>query len=143
MPWWAWLAMAAALLAAEVAIQTEFWLAILGASALLVGLCLLGGAPLPLWAQWLGFALLSIVLAVTVRRQIHTKLVAPAEGLEPELVGEHGASQASIAPGGTGSVEVRGSVWRAHNVGARALEPGDAIQVESLDGLTLRVKPLS
>ena len=44
MPWWVWLALGATLLVVEVAVQTEFWLAVLGVAALIVGI-----------AAWMGF----------------------------------------------------------------------------------------
>ena len=37
MPWWAWMAVGVVILVIEVAVQTEFWLAVLGGAALLVG----------------------------------------------------------------------------------------------------------
>jgi membrane protein implicated in regulation of membrane protease activity len=140
MPWWGWLVVGTALLGAEVAIQTEFWLAVLGAAAVAVSLALLAGLSLPVWGQWLGFAGLSVLLAVTVRRQVRDKLASRTPGLKPELLGEHGTSRGEIAPGSIGSVEVRGSTWRARNVGDTALREGDAIRVEAVEGLTLDVR---
>ncbi|MGH0035073.1 MAG: NfeD family protein [Myxococcota bacterium] len=140
MPWWGWLAVGAALLAAEVAVQTEFWLAVLGAAALVVGMGLLVGLDAPVWGQWLAFAVLSIGLAVTVRRQVREKLAGRAPGLKPELIGEHGSCREAIEAGGVGSVEVRGSTWRARNLGSQALSEGDPIRVDSVDGLTLEVR---
>ena len=140
MPWWGWLAVGTALLAAEVAVQTEFWLAVIGAAALGVGGLLLLGVPGPVWLQWLLFAVLSVLLAMTVRRQVSERFARLGKGIEPELIGEHGTSREDIAPGAVGSVEVRGSTWRARNVGGTALGEGDTISVQAVNGLTLDVK---
>lgn len=140
MPWWGWLAVGVALLMVEVLVQTEFWLACLGGAALLVaGLARLGLVD-PVWVQWAAFAGLSVVLAGFVRRQLHEKIVGKAPGLAPELVGEKATVQEEIAPGADGRVTLRGSPWRATNVGTGALAAGEAALVERVDGVVLEVR---
>ena len=58
MPWWGWIFVGATLLAAEVALSTDFYLVFFGAGALVLGVLGLVGLSLPVWAQWLLFALL-------------------------------------------------------------------------------------
>jgi len=141
MPWWIWLAIGVALLIIEIAIQTEFWMAVLGSAALLVGLAVGLGMGGPLWAQWALFGVLSVVLAVSIRRRIHQKFVANAPGLEPDLLGDRVPVASEIPAGGTGEVLLRGSTWRVRNVGSAPLPAGSTAIVERVDGLTLELRP--
>ncbi len=141
MPWWGWLALGAGLLGAEIAIQTEFWLALVGAAAMVMGLVL------PLieddpraWVQWIWFAVLAVVFNALFRRRLHEKLVGRAPGLEPELVGESGVALAAIAPGAQGPVELRGSTWQARNVGPEALAERAPVRVTGVRGILLEVR---
>src|SRR5688500_3855137 len=121
MPWWGWLALGAALLGAEIAVQTEFWLATIGAAAMVLGLGLtLIDAP-RIWVQWIAFAMLAVAFNLLFRRQLHEKLIGQPPGLEPELIGESGVALAAIAPGAQGPVELRGSTWQARNVGTESV----------------------
>ena len=139
MPWWAWLVVGGALLAAEAAVQTEFWLAVLGFAAVVQALLVLGELGGPIWVQWLTFASLSIFLAVFVRRKIVGKLVGAVPGIRPELLGETPTVTEEIAPDRVGSVELRGSVWRARNVGERTLTAGSSPRVVNVDGAVLEI----
>jgi len=44
-----------------------------------------------------------------------------------------------VAPGGEGQIDIRGEIWRAES--AVALEPGTAVRVLAVNGLTLMVEP--
>jgi len=140
MPWWAWLALGAALLAVEISVSTEFWLAMLGVAAFAVSAVLIVGIEPPAWLQWLAFAVLSVLLALTARRRLRDALGGRAPGIAPELIGERGTSREPMAPGALGSVEVRGTTWRARNVGQGPLRSGDPICVERVEGLLLDVR---
>jgi membrane protein implicated in regulation of membrane protease activity len=141
MPWWVWLAIGVGLLIIEITIQMEFWMAVLGSAALLVGLIVFLGIGGPLWAQWGLFAVLSVVLAVSIRRRIHQKFVASAPGLEPDLVGERVPIASEIPIDGSGEVLLRGTTWRARNVGSTPLPAGSTAVIERVDGLTLELRP--
>jgi membrane protein implicated in regulation of membrane protease activity len=140
MPWWGWLVLGTALLGAEVAISTEFWLALVGAAALAMGLLLPLGFEPAIWIQWLAFAALAIAFNVFFRRQLHEKLVGRAPGLAPELVGEQGIALEAIAPGAVGPVEMRGSTWRARNVGEAPLDARTRVEVVGKSGILLEVR---
>ena len=140
MPWWGWLVLGAALLGAEIAISTEFWLALVGAAAMAMGLALSFGFAPPVWIQWLAFAVLAVLFNALFRRQLHEKLVGRAPGLAPELVGESGVALETIAPGAVGPVELRGSTWRARNVGETPLVARAAVRVAGRDGILLEVR---
>ena len=140
MPWWGWLALGAMLLGAEMAVQTEFWLATIGAAAMVMGLGLtLVDAP-HIWVQWIGFAAIAVAFNALFRRQLHEKLVGRPPGLEPELVGESGVALAAIAPGAQGPVELRGSTWQARNVGAESVAARAPVRVMAVRGILLEVR---
>ncbi len=140
MPWWGWLAVGAVLLATEIAVQTDFWLAVLGVAALGVGALARFGLVETTWVQWAAFGVLSVFFAVFVRRKIHEKLVGSAPGIKAELIGEYGTVQAEIAPAGVGTIELRGSSWKARNVGDSPLAVGARVRVEAVDGFLLDVR---
>ena len=135
MPWWGWMALGAALLGAEIAISTDFWLATVGAAALTMGVALtLVEAPRA-WIQWILFAALAVLFNAVVRRRIRSK----PPGLDPELVGESGIALAAIEPGAQGPVELRGTTWQARNVGGEALAARAPVRVTAVRGIMLEV----
>lgn len=143
MPWWGWMAIGALLLAAELGLSADFWLAVVGAAALGTSLLGLFGIDAPIWVQWLVFAGLAVFLAVFVRGPAYERLMAKTEDMAPELVGERGIVVGeAIAPGGTGTVSLRGSTWRARNEGNQALEEGTEAQVDGVKGVMLRVRAI-
>jgi len=140
-PWWGWMAVGAAMLAAELGVSADFWLAVVGAAALGTSLLGLFGFDAPIWTQWAVFAGLAVFFAVFVRGPAYERLMAKTVDLAPELLGERArVVGAAIAPGETGKVELRGSTWRAHNEGTETLEEGATAQVDGVDGVMLRVR---
>jgi membrane protein implicated in regulation of membrane protease activity len=61
-------------------------------------------------------------------------------GIEPGIGGTEGVAIDRIEPGGSGRVELRGSVWRAHNKGNSVIEPGATVYAESTSGVVLDVR---
>jgi membrane protein implicated in regulation of membrane protease activity len=139
MPWWGWILVGAILLGSELFVTTEFYLIFLGLAALAVGLFGLLLFEPAVWQQWLGFAALSVVLLVGVRRRVSTLFGPDAARVRDGVIGETGTAREAIAPGATGQAELRGSVWTVRNVGADALAPGDRLRALEIDGLTLEV----
>jgi len=129
------MALGAALLGAEIAIATDFWLATVGAAAMTMGLGLtLVEAPRA-WIQWILFAALAVLFNAAIRRRFRAK----PPGLDPELVGESGIALAAIEPGAQGPVELRGSTWQARNVGGEALAARAPVRVTAVRGIVLEV----
>ena len=135
MPWWGWLVLGTALLGAEIVVSTDFWLATVGAAALVMGLVL------PLieddpraWVQWIWFAALAVLITGLFRRRLYERLVGRPPGLEPELVGESGVALARDRAGRAGSVELRGTNWQARNVGTEALAARAPVRVTGVAG---------
>jgi membrane protein implicated in regulation of membrane protease activity len=142
MAWWAWIIIGALLLGLELfAIDAQFFLVFIGAGAIVVGLIGMIGIDLPVWAQWLLFAGLSLAAMFTIRRQVyaalHRRPLAKVDGDANQRVRVF----EELLPGKSARIEYRGSGWTALNVGERPIAAGEEVRIESVDGLTLRVRP--
>ena len=122
MSWWAWLVVAVGLLAIEMfAIDAQFYLVFIGVAAAIVGLARLLGVILPVWAQWLGFASLSLIAMGAFRGRVYA-LVRSRTGTVDGAVthGDHVLVPARLPPNESCRVEYRGSTWTARNIGRHA-----------------------
>jgi len=141
MTWWGWCIVGTLLLAAELfAVDAQFYLIFIGASAVLVGFLGVLGIDLPGWAQWLTFAALSIAAMLTVRKQLYEKLRKGPLGNVASDVAQRVRIPEALPPGKTLRVEYRGSGWTALNVGDRPIPAGEEVLIEAVEGLTLRVR---
>ncbi len=142
MPWWGWITVGTLLLVAEITIvDLEFYLVFLGVSALAVGLALVAGLALPFWLQWLAFAALAIVSLVVFRQRIYAHLRPGAEGtIQDGVDGELAIAVASIPPGASGGVMLRGTRWTGRNQGNVVIPAGASCRVERRQGLILDVR---
>ncbi len=137
MPWWSWLILGFALLGGEMLASGGFYLLFLGIGALIVGLLVLANLAGPDWTQWLLFALLSVLSLTMLRSRLASRFL-PAK-TSAEIVGETVELTTAIQPDGVGQARFRGSVWRVHNAGSRALEVGARCRVDEVIGITLTV----
>ncbi len=142
MPWWAWMVLGVVLLAAELGVSADFWLAVVGAAAFGPALMGLMGFEGPIWVQWLVFAGLTVALAVFARGPLYDRLMEGAQDLEPQLLGERAEALEDIPVGGQGQVSLRGSTWNAVNDGGAPIATGATVEVESVEGVVLRVRAL-
>ena len=141
MPWWAWILSGLVLLGLELALGT-FYLVFLGIAAIVVGLLAMFGASGPLWLEWLLFIGFSGALVLLLRKPLLGKFVIQSDTRDIDtLVGLTAVAVESIPPGGIGKVEMRGTVWTAHNESAAAIAPGQRCRVERIQGLSLWVRP--
>jgi hypothetical protein len=141
MQWWTWFVLGTLLLAIELfAIDAQFFLIFVGAAAIVVGLIGMLGINLPVWLQWLVFAALSVVAVATMRKQIYAKLRSRATASVDTDVNKRVRIPEELAPGKSMRVEYRGTGWTALNVGNNAIAAGEEVRIESVDGLTLRVR---
>ena len=141
MVWWGWLVLGAILFGAELLIiDVQFYLVFIGLSAAIVGILEPLGIVLPLWGQWVLFAVLCLISMVTFRRSLYQKLRKGAVGFESISPGETIRVSSEIAPGEKGRVEYRGSQWSARNVGDAAIAAGSTASVVSVDGVTLNIQ---
>ena len=139
MPFWAWIALGAALLATEMfVIDAAFYLFFLGAAALLVAAL----APLgvPVAAQWVVFAITSVVFMVLFRQKLYQKLRGGLPGFEDKSMGKSILISEELAPGATTRVEHRGTSWTAKNVDESAIPAGTHASIHAIDGLTVHLK---
>jgi hypothetical protein len=141
MQWWMWLAGGLALMVAELATPSGFFIMFFGLGALTVGVLARLGAVEALWAQWLLFTALSLAYLLLFRSQLQAWFDVPPPPPVDSLVGVLAVPQGAIEPGEVGRVEVRGSSWSARNVGAAPVYTGQRCTVVSVEGLLLAVRP--
>ena len=143
MAWWSWCILGFVLLGLELfAIDAQFYLVFAGVAAIVVGLLGLVGIALPEWAQWIAFAVLSLVAMFTIRRQIYEKLLSKPGGKVSTDIHQHVVIGQALEPGKSCRIEYRGSGWTAINVGKEPIAAGGDARIESIDGLTLHVRAL-
>ena len=136
-PWWAWLVVGGVLLALELTfIDAAFYLAFLGAAAVLVGIIEVGGAELPLWGQWLLYAVLAVVTMVLFRKRLYDKMRGELPGYDATPVGAEVTVKEAVPAGGQTRVRLRGSQWTATNAGA-AIDAGARVRVVEVSGTEL------
>jgi membrane-bound serine protease (ClpP class) len=87
---------------------------------------------LPVALSFAGILLFLGRLALQSQRQ------RPVTGADA-LIGLQGRARTPVVPGGEGQIDIRGEIWRAES--AVALEPGTAVRVLAVNGLTLMVEP--
>ena len=140
MTWWAWMVLGLVLLGAEMfAIDAQFYLVFLGVSAALVGLLGLFGITMPEWAQWLTFAILSLVFFFSFRQTLYKKLRGGGEDYPETMSGESIRIHEDLAPGAEIRTQYRGSDWTVRNVGSESISGGSRAEVVKVEGLTLHV----
>ena len=141
MEWWGWCILGTLLLGAELfAVDAQFYLVFAGLAAIIVGLLGLLGIDLPVWAQWLSFAVLAVATMFTVRRQIYVKLMSKPLGKVSTDVDQRVVLKEELPPGKACRIEYRGSGWTAINVGERPIGAGESARIDSVDGVTLHVR---
>jgi membrane protein implicated in regulation of membrane protease activity len=138
MQWWAWAAGGAILLGAELAfVDAQFYLVLLGASALFVGVASLLLPELPVWLQWLVFSVLAVVSMVTFRRQVYERMRPKLPLMRTGPAGEMLLVPQDLPPGARCRIEYRGSTWDAVNHGAGPIAAGSRAHIVRVEGLTL------
>ncbi len=141
MQWWGWIVIGTLLFCAELfAVDAQFFLIFVGAGAIVVGLTGLAGLGLPVWAQWLLFAVLSVASMVAFRRKLYDKIRGGVERVSDAVVGEIIVIAEQLEAGARCRTEYRGTSWTAINIGNESIPSGRNAVIEEMDGLTLRVK---
>ena len=142
MPWWGWTVIGAVLLGTETfVIDAQFYLVFLGIAAMVVGLIGLAGVGLPSWAQWLVFALLTIVTMLGFRTRSHEKVCEATGGApQPASFGNRIILPACLEPGESCRVEYRGSTWTARSIDTEVLS--GEVEIARVEGITLLVRQL-
>ncbi len=139
--WWMWFLIGLVLMLAEFATPGGFYQLFFGVGAVAVALIELVGLELPLWGQFLLFLALSIGSLVMLRGPLRLRLEKGGPGREVDsLIGEMATALEEIGADQIGKAELRGSSWRARNVGISAIAPSQRVRVERVEGLTLHVR---
>ena len=141
MEWWLWLAGGLALVVAELATPSGFFIIFFGLGALTVGALTAMNLVSSLGIQLLWFSVLSILYVVALRGRLQARVQVPPPPNIDSLVGVLAIVQESLSPGVVGKVEVRGSTWSARNTSDVTLTVGQRARVATIDGLTLTVVP--
>jgi membrane protein implicated in regulation of membrane protease activity len=141
MDWWLWIAGGLALIVAELATPSGFFIIFFGVGALTVGLLAGIQVVTTVWVQWLLFSILSVAYLVVFRGRLQAKVQIPPPPNVDSLVGVLAIVQERLLPGVVGKVEVRGSMWSARNTSNVTLDAGQRARVAAVDGLTLTVVP--
>ena len=136
-----WIAGGLALVVAELATPSGFFIIFFGLSALTVGLLTGLNVVTAMWAQWLVFTVLSVAYILLFRRRVESRMRIPPPPNIDSLVGVLAIVQERLLPGVVGKVEVRGSMWSARNTSTVTLDAGQRARVTAVDGLTLAVVP--
>jgi membrane protein implicated in regulation of membrane protease activity len=140
MQWWAWIAVGAILLGAELTfVDAQFYLVFIGASSFVVGMLQLTGLNMPDGLQWLIFAALAAVSLITFRRRIYDRMRRKLPPLKGGPAGEIVTLPADLPPGESCRLEFRGCSWSAVNGGKAPIAAGAKARIERVDGLTLVV----
>jgi len=142
MTWWGWIIGGAILLGAELAfVNAQFYLVFIGSAAILVGLAMELVYPLEEWAQWAVFAVLGLVLMVTFRARLYERVRGHSPSVQPGPVGSVMTLPVSLAPGESCRAEHGGSFWTVCNDSDTPIPSGAHARIESVQGLTLLVRP--
>lgn len=140
-PFWIWAALAAALLAIEIAAGSGWLLWPAASAAVLAVLSLV--FPLD-WLPASGlFAALTIATTLTARRYFPKAAEAHGHDINDNvarLVGHHGKAVGDFA-GRAGRVFIDGKEWAAELDDDTALNAGVAVEVTGVSGSRLRVRP--
>jgi membrane protein implicated in regulation of membrane protease activity len=90
--------------------------------------------------QWLLFSVLSVALLALLRKPLQSWLEVKRRGRPVDsLAGEAALALEDIAVGAIGKAELRGTAWSARNCGALAIQKGQRLRVDRVEGLTLHV----
>jgi membrane protein implicated in regulation of membrane protease activity len=139
-PFWAWVALGAAILAVEI-LTGSGWLLWAAASAGAVGVAA-GMADLSFPAALLLYAALTIGSTLLARRYLPRSMTNQGEDINDNvgrLVGRRGQAVAAFQ-GRSGRVFIDGKEWAAELDEGESLQAGASVQVTEIDGARLRVR---
>jgi len=135
MEWWLWLAGGLALVVAEIATPSGFFIIFFGLGALTVGVLDALGIVSSIGVELLLFTVLSVVYLLLFRGRLRAYVQMPPSSSVDSLVGVVATVQEPMSPGVMGRVEVRGSIWSARNTSAVTLDAGQRARGPAVDWL--------
>jgi membrane protein implicated in regulation of membrane protease activity len=141
MEWWLWLAGGLALVVAELATPSGFFILFFGLGALTVGVLDALDIVENVGVEVLLFTVISVAYLLMFRGRLRERFHIPESMKVDTLIGDLATVQEPMTPGVVGRVEVRGSMWAARNTSDVTLGAGQRARVAAVDGLTLGVIP--
>jgi membrane protein implicated in regulation of membrane protease activity len=136
-----WLVLGILAVALELIVPSGFFLFILGAAGLVVGVLSVLNVVGSWVPQVIVFCLLAIVFWVAFGKRLSALLSrASTSRTQGQLVGAIVTLQSDILPGGTGSGELWGSQWTVENIGNESLTVGSKSVVVASQGIKLQVR---
>jgi membrane protein implicated in regulation of membrane protease activity len=140
MPFWGWIVVGAALLGAETIVSAQFYLVFLGAAALATGLVVAVAGPFAPAVDWAIYGVLAVASTAAFRRRVYERIYSAPGEVSQGTVGEFAVALEAIAADGRGQVELRGTVWQAHNRDNAPLAAGERARVVATHGLVLELR---
>lgn len=140
---WLWFIVSLALFGLEIALAGGFFLLFFAIGAAVVGLAAATGVLSEAWQQWLSFSIFSIVSVVLFRKNIVARLQVSRSVVDrADIIGAEAITKGEIQSFGTGTIELRGTSWRARSNCSETLREGQHVRVVSREGLTLIIEPM-
>lgn len=140
MEYWFWIIIGIGFLALEIFVSTGFYLFIIGAAAIGVGLLAAVGVATSWIAQSAVFCVLAVILWVLFADRLQ-KLLRSGEKEYQGVVGQTVKVTENIPPGHKGAGELWGAPWRLENISDASISADTECVVVSSDGIILQVRP--
>lgn len=143
MAWWIWVVAGLVFLAGEILTPGGLYLLFFGIAALIVGLIVALGVPIPLWGEGVFFVLLAglSVLALRKPAQAWLKRDTSNQSSGSSILGAEAIALETIQPGEDGTVNLHGTVWQAQNATELTIPIHARCYVRAIVGVTLHVGP--
>jgi hypothetical protein len=140
MAWWIWATTGLLLLGLEAVTNSGFYIFFFAVSALLVALLSVLGIVEDTDTQYFLFSAMALVTLAFVRVKL-VQMVSPRDPRTDRdgVEGKFATAKEPLLPGGEGEAELRGSTWRARNVGRGIIATGDSCRVVRSSGIILEV----
>ncbi len=141
--WWHWAVIGIGLAVLELLTPGGFFIVFFGLGAFVVAVLMAAGLVEALWLQCLSFSVLSVVSLLLFRNPLLRWMrQRGGDGRAVDtMVGEVAIATETLAAGGVGRAELRGSTWQARNVGDGPVTLGARCRVVHVDGLVIWVQP--
>lgn len=131
-----WFSIGFFMLAAEL-LSTSFVFFFLGIGGLITGILLFLGIDLSVSGQIITFVLLSLGSLLALRKPMQKQFNKSKDGDFKDIEGQHGIVTQWNQQSHSGTVKFRGTLWQATS--PDFLEEGSPVEIESVDGITLKV----
>ena len=141
MTWWMWIALAVVLAVLELATPGGFVVIFFAVAAASVGLLDLLGFVQSQAVEWILFSVVAVLALLVFRDPLLRRIRKHERPDSVDIItGETAIAATDMAPGAYGQAELRGSIWKAHNVDQTSVASGQRCRVVAVDGLMLDIR---